>query len=161
MLQIQSDSSIVDITLRRLQYFHPSVGQVVNWSVTNANNQIVKHGSFTRTSGPITVKGVSIYKAGSTLSLTTSNCLRIENPAQISSEILTVAKVGEDYEVSVNLNQQSNVEVRVVDILGRIFSNRMIAMQEGSNKFSLALHPGTYILQVRAEGFSESKKLVF
>jgi hypothetical protein len=163
VLQIQSDSSNVDITLRRLQNFHPAIGQVINWSVTDANNRIVKQGTCTRTAGPITIYGVNIYKTGSTLSLTTDNCLKIETPmvVQIPAQILTVAKVGEDYQVSVNLNYESNVEVKVVDMAGRTVNNRMMAMQEGRNEFSLALKPGAYVLQVRAAGFSESKKLIF
>lgn len=163
VLQIQSDSTTADITLRRLQHYHPAIGQVITWSVMDANNKIIQQGSFIHNAGPITIYGVKIYKTGSTLSLMTSNCQKIDNPfaAKIPFEILTVAKTGEDYEVSVNLNSQSTVEVKVVDMMGRTVNTSTMAMQEGINKFSLALNPGAYILQVKGEGFSESKKLVF
>lgn len=163
VLQIQTDSTQADITLRRLQYFHPTSGQSISWTVKNESNQIVNQGSFIYNSGPITIYDVNIYKTGSTLSLVIGNCQRIENApiVQNSSEILTVAKSGENYEVFVNLKNDSRVEMNVIDITGRIVNNRIVAMHEGINKFFLDLHPGTYIIQVRSLGFSESKKLVF
>lgn len=163
--QPEFDSTSVDITLRRLQNFHPANGQVIEWSVTKKNKKkIIQQGSFTYNTGPITLYGVKIYnKKGSTISLQIDNCGKNGNPTEILSpdQLVTVAKTGGDYEVSVTLSSPSNVEVKVVDMMGRTINDCTMAMQEGCNKFSLAMYPGAYILQVKAAGFSESKKLIF
>lgn len=161
--QEKFESTIVDITLRRLQNFHPANGQVINWNVKKKSNKIIQEGSFTYNGEPITLYDVTITDKGSIITLEIDDCQKNENSAGVlsSDPILTVAKTGEDYEVSVTLGSSSKVEVTVVDMMGRTVNARTIAMQEGSNTFTLAMNSGAYILQVRAAGFSESEKLIF
>jgi hypothetical protein len=58
VLQTQYDSCIRDVTLKRLQNFKPTEGQVIHWSVTKGTNKVMQSGNFTyHTSSPITVYG--------------------------------------------------------------------------------------------------------
>jgi hypothetical protein len=162
VLQQQYDSCTSDITIRRLQNFKPVSGDVINWKVTDSNNKIVQQGSFTSDGiQPLEIHAAKVYAAGSTISFSINNCQKQENTAVVPDQLLTIARTGESYQASVTLNESANVEVKVIDMMGRTVSSSIIAMQAGSNTFSLLFNSGAYVLQVRATGFSESRKLVF
>jgi hypothetical protein len=142
--------------------FKPVSGDVINWKVKNSNNKVVQQGSFTSDGiQPLEIFGAKVYAAGSTISFSIYNCQKQENSAVVPEQLLTIAKTGESYQASVTLNESAKVEVKVVDMMGRTVSNRIIAMQAGTNTFSLLLNSGAYVLQVKATGFSESRKLIF
>ena len=70
----QYDTCTSDITIRRLQNFHPQNGQTVNWANYNINNVIIQSGSFVYTGGLITLKGMKINKTGNNLVFSISGC---------------------------------------------------------------------------------------
>jgi len=164
-LQRQYDSCARDVTMRRLQNFKPADGEVIHWSVTNSNNAVVQSGNFTYSSSSLmTVYGAKIYRSGSTLSFTINDCQKDGSTQLISTPAssMTLAREDNGYEITVNLTVASNAEVNVIDMMGRIVDHQKIAAHEGSNTFFVPLNTcGTYVLQVKSEGFSEATKLVF
>jgi len=73
VLQTQYDTCTADITLRRIQNFHPEEGQTLSWTNYAANNTLIQSGSFVYNGGPVTLYGVKIKRSGSTITVQSSS----------------------------------------------------------------------------------------
>ncbi len=161
VLQTQYDSCTADITLRRLQKFEPVYGDVISWKVKNSNNKIVQQGSFTFSDTlPPTIYGAKVYKTGSTLSFSITNCLKEAVPA-VSAAEMEFVRTGDGYNATVDLPSACNALISVSDLSGRIISSQMIPMQPGSNTFSVSLEHGIFLLKLTSGEISVVRKLYF
>lgn len=69
VLQTQYDTCTSDVTFRRIQNFHPQVGETITWTNYGVNNNLLQSGSFTYDGGVITLTGIKIKRSGSTITL--------------------------------------------------------------------------------------------
>ena len=165
VLQTRYDSCVRDVSMKRLQNFKPLDGQTINWSVANNSGEIVQSGNFIYTSlSPITVYAAKIYRTGSTLTFTIDNCQKDGGNEMASTPFspLTLARKNDGYEITLNLNEASDAEVNVIDMLGRMIINEKVSCYEGSNSIFVPFDiPGSYILHVKSNDFSEARKLIF
>lgn len=61
------DSSVADVTLRRIQHFNPASGSTIYWINKKTGGQIIQHGCFVYNGGLITVSSIKIFKESDTL----------------------------------------------------------------------------------------------
>jgi hypothetical protein len=75
---------------------------------------------------------------------------------------MTLVRSDNGYDVTVDFSASCVAEVNVIDMMGRIVGSQKTSVHEGSNTFFVPITTaGAYILQIKSEGFSESRKLVF
>jgi hypothetical protein len=136
-------------------------GDVISWKVKNSNNKIVQQGSFTFSDTlPPTIYGAKVYKTGSTLSFSITNCLKEAVPA-VSAAEMEFVRTGDGYNATVDLPSACNALISVSDLSGRIISSQMIPMQPGSNTFSVSLEHGIFLLKLTSGEISVVRKLYF
>lgn len=163
VLQTAYDSCTTDITLRRLQNFHPVIGATINWSVMNNSNQIIQNGSYLYDGEPPTIYGAKIYRAGSTINFQVQNCFGKQNASTGIQDPVNVRyfKTSDGYRVSVELPASAMAQVRLMDLSGRTAEDKTIRMADGMNEFELTASPGIYLLQMQIGGKNIIRKLAF
>ncbi|MBA3649379.1 MAG: T9SS type A sorting domain-containing protein [Chitinophagales bacterium] len=154
----QYDSCTTDITLRHLQLFKPLSGQTISWSVNN-NGQTVQSGNFLYQGGCITVKGVKIFRSGSSITLTIDNCLKsVPAEAGISAKAKVII-TSSGYYLLLDLPETDPVQMKIFDLMGRMVNANNYYLEKGRNSIPIqTLTPGLYIAIAESRNFRETVK---
>jgi len=161
VLQPQYDSCSADVVLRRLQKFRPNIGANIQWTVTKANGHVAASGTIFYDGTPITLYGVPIYRSGSTLSFQIIGCNRMEEAPVESDSPFQFFKTGSGYLIQASMANEGNVDIRLVDLAGRIVMERNAYFQQGTNEFNLEMNRGEYIVQIISNDEVYTHKLFF
>ncbi|MCY7410553.1 MAG: T9SS type A sorting domain-containing protein, partial [Chitinophagales bacterium] len=159
---VQYNTCFADVTVRRAQNFHPSIGETIKWNNFDSSNAKIQNGSFVYNGGLITISGVQINKSGNRLDIKISNCAK-EGDDEISETSLpeiTFQNAGSAYLVSIKNLPDEVISLSVVNIIGETVLNKIISGKSGDCQFQLPqLSSGIYIISLRGTNFSLSKKL--
>ena len=165
LVKNQYDSCTSDITLRRLQSFHPEAGQKLKWSIYNSVGTEVQHGTITYNGDLVTLHGIKIYKEGSTVTVKISNCPydRAEAPkTKIQDGDVQLFREGSQYKVEIQVPQSQQATVRIFNSNGQLMQQNNMNLTEGDNSFDVGeLTNGLYILQIQSVDLHYGGKLVF
>ncbi|MEO5674619.1 MAG: hypothetical protein ABIQ74_08230 [Chitinophagales bacterium] len=159
--QNQYSSCKSDITLRRTQKFDPSTSQTITWTNYDVDNQLLQSGSFVRGDDPITLKGIKIKKAGSTIKLTASNCGNKAEALPESSEIISILKTQDGYSLVLNVTDAQRAAIDVYDQLGRTVLHEELDLPAGFTSFPIKLPGSVYLIRVSSKEIHFSCKLLF
>ncbi|MEI7802065.1 MAG: alpha/beta hydrolase-fold protein, partial [Bacteroidota bacterium] len=69
------DSAVADVTLRRVQHFHPPDGTTIYWVNKKNGGQVIQHGCFVFNEGLMTVTAIRIFNESDTLIFSTATIL--------------------------------------------------------------------------------------
>jgi hypothetical protein len=157
------NSCTTDLTLRRLQYFHPEVGDHIVWKVKNANQQILNKGSFTYDGQPITLYGITVQKDGSTISFTIKNELKegSELNALLGEQVIIIEATAGSYLAHVDANDEADVMLQISDVLGRIEWRLSVHVSKGDNVIPIHASSGLKFFQASLGSYQFNRKLIF
>ena len=77
--------------------------------------------------------------------------------------LLSANPVSEFIKLGIDLDHQQNVAISLLDIQGRVMYQRNASYQQGRQEIFIrptGMPAGTYLIRVRGESFSESKKII-
>lgn len=92
-----------------------------------------------------------------------SKTIRVSNNTLIANNIEVYPNPNNGaFNISVPANEQSTVQLTVVDITGRVVEKKIQTLQQGNNvlDLNLSLSKGIYMILVQQKGLSVSKKFV-
>jgi hypothetical protein len=163
VLQTSYDSCTTDITLRRLQNFHPTIGATINWNVKNSDDEVVQSGSFIYDGEPPVIYGAKIYRSGSTITFDLQNCFGKAEAAATRDEPFEVkyAKDAEGYRISVDVPESTLLRMRLISMNGQTHDDITHTITAGRNEFSLKAEHGIYLLHLQCGNSAVTKKLFF
>jgi len=161
VLQPQHDSCTTDLVMRRLQKFKPYIGTTIDWTVTRSNNQIAASGTIFYDGTPIALYGIPIYKSGSTISFHSEGCNKVDESGATADIPFAFLRTSDGYLVEASMLHEGDVEIRLVDLAGRIMMDEKTYWQAGTNEFHLEMSGGDYILQVISSDALYTRKLFF
>jgi hypothetical protein len=161
--QEQYTTCKTDITFRNQQNFHPVNGASINWKNYNDDNDLIQSGSLNYGDGPITLKAVTVNKSGNRIELKINSCQRVEGSTLESPKpqmFFTHSSNG--YTAHVDVIADQNSSLYVYDLMGRVMMNKKVYLQAGSNDFEIpAFGSGIFIIELRGDFFTDTKKLFF
>jgi len=159
----QYNTCTTDITFRRLQNFHPSIGSTISWKNKDADNVFLQSGTFTYEGGLITLPGLTVNKSGNTIKLKLQGCQqKLEEDEEDDLSNIFFSKFANGYLAHISASSNENSELVIYDVEGRILSAKKVVFHEGENLIEVA-SPGSgiFLVQVKGETFSQTGKLFF
>lgn len=159
----QYDSCTTDLTLRRLQSFHPQAGQLIDWWVKGANGQILNSGTLMCDGSPITLHNIKILKTGSTV------LLQIQSPMKANTgshemhpaPVVTIEPVNDGYLAHITLEAPARVNLQLSDPLGRLQWKYSLQMPTGTSTIPLHAQNGMMFFSMQSGEVHYSRKLLF
>ncbi len=155
----QYDTCRADLTIRRAQHFKPLPGQQIQWTNTNANNEVVQSGIFTYAGGALTIPFVKFFKTGGTITLTLVSCNSRNHSEAITHQLLshlrvTPQPIADFAQIRFTLRQQAQISYEVIDESGRrIYVGETEILPAGDHvrtwKLKRRLPSGSYLLRLR------------
>jgi hypothetical protein len=160
----QYNTCTADVTLRRLQSFHPVTGQTIKWKNFDASNTKIQSGTILYNGGLITLSGVTINKSGNRLEFKISNCQKNGTAVNDndSEQEVSFIKSANGYTAQMLIQEDEKVMMKTYDMMGRLVKQDNFYMSAGANTIDIAA-PGSGIFLIAFEGtsFSYTGKLFF
>ena len=157
------NSCTTDLTLRRLQYFNPHGGDLIDWTVKDVNGQVLNSGTLPYDGSPITIHDITVKKDGVTV------YFEIQDPgkrdfsvvADVMSPTITIETTGDGYLAHITSNTTGEATLQIADALGRPEWSASLQLEKGTTTIPLRASAGLKLFNVTMDDFQFSRKLIF
>ncbi|MBA3647332.1 MAG: T9SS type A sorting domain-containing protein [Chitinophagales bacterium] len=155
-----------DITLRRLQNFHPLTGTTIKWYNVDASTDTIQSGSFLYDGKLFRLTGMRVNKSGNQIIVKSSGCSRDEQELSANKSTeqnkTLIVRTNSGWKVQLNTDNNQPVEWMLYDVSGHLLASQKISCMAGVNEFEVsAITRGVYLLRIKGTSYSHSEKIMF